>query len=282
MLTDKKIGIIGAGNMGSALASGLIQHCGVPKDHVCCTDASDSQLDQIREKLGIFTTPDNTLAIQKSDIIIYAVKPQILSAVLRETADALTLDKLVISIAAGIPISLIETVLQKKMRVIRVMPNVAAAIREGAAAVAAGTYATETDVKLAMAIFDGVGRSVEVKETLMDAVTGLSGSGPAYVFVMAEALADAGVNMGLTRADARLLTAQTLLGAARMLLEDGAHPGVLKDMVTSPGGTTIAGLFALEQGGFRAALMRAVEAATCRSAELGQQVMGQFAETDTP
>lgn len=279
MLTQKKIGIIGAGNMGGALINGLIQYGGVFPQHIICTDAHAAQLARVQDKFGIQATPDNIHAVREADIVIYAVKPQILPVVLRETADALNMEKLVVSIAAGVSIAAIEAVLEKDLRIVRVMPNVAVSVREGATAISAGRYATDDDICLTRAIFDSVGKSVVVTEgVMMDAVTGLSGSGPAYVFVMAEALADAGVRMGLARNESRLLAAQTLLGAARMLMETGDHPGALKDQVTSPGGTTIAGLHALEQGRLRATLMNAVEAATHRSMELGEGVMRQFAE----
>ncbi len=180
--------------------------------------------------------------VNSSDIVVYAVKPQIMASVLRETADSLDMSKLVISIAAGVPLAAIESCLNKDLRLIRVMPNVAASVKEGAAAIAAGKHAHEEDIQLAMSIFNSVGRSVFLKENyLMDAVTGLSGSGPAYIFLIVDALADAGVKVGLSRQDALFLSIQTVLGAAKMLQETNAHPGQLKDMVISPGGTPIAG-----------------------------------------
>ncbi|MDL2268906.1 pyrroline-5-carboxylate reductase [Desulfosarcina sp. OttesenSCG-928-A07] len=283
MLREKKIGIIGAGNMGGALINGLIHYSGVPKKNIICADASDAQLSGIREKFGISTTRQNADAVRDADIIIYAVKPQILAGVLRETQGLLDMEKLVISVAAGISIAAMEQVLGKARRIIRVMPNVAVSVREGATAISPGGNATEMDIDLARTIFDSLGKTVVVTEgPMMDAVTGLSGSGPAYVFLMAEALSDAGVKTGLSRKDAQLLAAQTLLGAARMLVETGDHPAVLKDQVTSPGGTTIFGLHALEQGRFRAAVINAVETAARRSKELGEAVMGQFSEGGTP
>jgi pyrroline-5-carboxylate reductase len=220
--------------------------------------------------------------VKKSDIVIYAIKPQIMASVLKETADYLNMDKLVISIAAGVPLAAIESMLDKDLRLIRVMPNVAVAVREGATAVAAGGHADEGDVQLAMAIFDSVGKSIFLKENyLMDAITGLSGSGPAYIFMIVDALADAGVKMGLYREDALLLASQTILGAAKLLQETGAHPGQLKDSVTSPGGTAIAGLHTLEKGGLRTTLINAVEAATNRSKELGEAMIKNFANGQT-
>jgi pyrroline-5-carboxylate reductase len=187
------------------------------------------------------------------------------------------MSKLIISIAAGVPLAAIESLLNKDLRLIRVMPNVAASVKEGAAAIAAGEHAREDDIQLAMSIFNSVGRSVFLKENyLMDAVTGLSGSGPAYIFLIVDALADAGVKVGLSRRDALFLSIQTVLGAAKMLRETKAHPGQLKDMVTSPGGTAIAGLHTLEKGGLRTTLINAVESATIRSKELGDFMIKNF------
>ena len=278
MLNNKKIGMIGAGNMGVALIDGMILSGTAKAANIICSDASERQLEKIAAKYPIQTTISNIEVVQASDIVIYAVKPQIIANVLKETAEHLDMSKLIISIAAGVPLAAIESLLQKDLRLIRVMPNVAVAVREGATAVAAGEHADEEDVKLAMAIFDSVGKSIFLKENyLMDAITGLSGSGPAYIFMIVDALADAGVKMGLYRQDALTLASQTILGAAKLLLETGMHPGQLKDSVTSPGGTAIAGLHTLEKGGLRTTLINAVEAATNRSKELGEAIMENFA-----
>ncbi len=279
MLNDKKIGMIGTGNMGSALIDGLIRSGATTADNILCSDASERQLEQIKEKYQVETTTDNVEVVKKSDIVIYAIKPQIMAGVLKETASHLNMDKLIISIAAGVPLAAIESMLNRDLRLIRAMPNVAVAVREGATAIAAGDHANEEDVKLAMEIFDSVGKSIFLKENyLMDAITGLSGSGPAYIFLIVDALADAGVKMGLSRKDALLLSSQTILGAAKLLQETGAHPGQLKDSVTSPGGTAIAGLHTLEKGGLRTTLINAVEAATNRSKELGEAMIKNFAD----
>ncbi len=281
MLNDKKIGFIGSGNMGQALISGLIVSGSAIPENIICSDVKEDTLETIRETYGVHTTKSNHEVVASSDIIVYAVKPQIMASVLRETADSLDMSKLVISIAAGVPMEAIESCLNKDLRLIRVMPNVAASVKEGAAAIAAGVHAREEDIQLAMSIFDSVGRSVFLKENyLMDAVTGLSGSGPAYIFLVVDALADAGVKVGLSRQDALLLSIQTVLGAAKMLLETKAHPGQLKDMVTSPGGTAIAGLHTLEKGGLRTTLINAVEAATMRSIELGDIMIKNFSNND--
>ena len=251
MLTNKKIGMIGTGNMGNALIDGLILSGAAQADNIICSDASERQLAPIREKYNVATTTDNIEVVNAADIIIYAIKPQIMATVLKETADYLDMSKLIISIAAGVPLAAIESLLKKNLRLIRAMPNVAVAVREGATAVAAGGHADKEDVKLAMAIFDSVGKSIFLKENnLMDAITGLSGSGPAYIFMIVDALADAGVKVGLSRKDALFLSSQTILGAAKLLLETGAHPGQLKDSVTSPGGTAIVGLTPWKKAGF--------------------------------
>lgn len=278
MLNSKKIGFIGSGNMGKALIDGLIGSGSAQAENIICSDIRTTTLEAIKNKYGIRTTTDNIEVVTASDIIIYAVKPQIMASVLRETADSLDMTKLIISIAAGVPLAAIESCLEKDLRLIRVMPNVAVSVKAGATAIAAGAHAEKKDIELAMSIFDSVGCSVFLKENeLMDAVTGLSGSGPAYIFMIVDALADAGVRVGLHREDALTLGIQTVLGAARMLQETKAHPGQLKDMVTSPGGTAIAGLHTLEKGGLRTTLINAVEAATLRSRELGEIMMKHFA-----
>ncbi|WP_419661609.1 ProC: pyrroline-5-carboxylate reductase [Desulfosarcina variabilis str. Montpellier] len=282
MLNDKKIGLIGAGNMANALMDGLLRSGSTKAENIICSDANERQLETAQKKFNVATTTDNIEVINKADIIIYAIKPQIMASVLKETAAHLDMSKLIISIAAGVPLAAIESLLKKDLRLIRVMPNVAVAVREGATAIAAGDHATEEDVKLAMAIFNSVGKSIFLKENyLMDAVTGLSGSGPAYIFMIVDALADAGVKVGLSRKDSQLLASQTILGAAKLLLETEAHPGQLKDSVTSPGGTSIVGLHTLEKGGLRTTLIDAVEAATNRSKDLGEAMIKNFANGKT-
>jgi pyrroline-5-carboxylate reductase len=277
MLRDKKICIIGTGNMGEALISGLISSASSKPKNIICTDVREAKLKTIQEAYGVRTTPNNSEAVADSDIVIYAVKPQIMAAVLNETAENLDMSKLIISIAAGVPMEAIESCLDKKLRLIRVMPNIAAAVKEAATAVAAGKHATEEDIKLAMTVFNSIGKTVFIPENyLMDAITGLSGSGPAYIFLIVEAMADAGVKVGLSRREALFLSAQTVLGAAKMLIETHEHPGQLRDRVTSPGGTAIAGLATLEQGGLRTTLINAVEVATNRSKELGEMMIKNF------
>lgn len=282
MLSEKKIAIIGTGNMGDALVSGLIYSESSAPKNIICTDVRQSKLDEIKSKYKVRITGDNLKAVGESDVVIYAVKPQILAMVLIETAPKLDRSKLVISIAAGVPLAAMESCVQKDLRLIRVMPNIAAAVKEAATAIAAGAHATQEDIDLAMEIFSSIGKCIFLKENyLMDAITGLSGSGPAYIFLIVDALADAGVKMGLSRQDSLFLAAQTVLGAAKLLIETREHPGQLKDRVTSPGGTAIAGLATLESGGLRTTLINAVEAATHRSKELGDMMIKNFSEVNS-
>ena len=277
MLKDKKISVIGTGNMGEALVSGLISSGSSNPNNIICTDVRENKLKSVKEKYGVTTTTDNIEAVKASEIVIYAVKPQIIASVLKETAFCLDMSKIIISIAAGVPMAAIESCLQKDLRLIRVMPNIAAFVKESASVVAAGKNATMDDIKLAMAIFDSMGKSIFIKENiLMDAVTGLSGSGPAYIFLIVDAMADAGVKVGLSREDALFLSIQTVLGSAKLLMETKEHPGRLKDMVTSPGGTAISGIHTLEKGGLRTTLINAVEVATKRSKELGEMEIKNF------
>ncbi len=282
MLNNKIIAIIGAGNMGDALVSGLLASGSSKPKNIICSDIRQDKLDQFKSSYKVRTTTSNLKAVSEADIIIYAVKPQIMAAVLIETASKLDMSKLVISIAAGVPLEAMESCIEKDLRLIRVMPNIAAAVKEAATAIAAGAHATKEDIKLAMQIFNSIGKCIFLKENyLMDAITGLSGSGPAYIFLIVDALADAGVKMGLSRQDSLFLAAQTLLGAAKLLMETKEHPGQLKDKVTSPGGTAIAGLATLESGGLRTTLINAVEAATKRSRELGDMMIKNFCEANS-
>ncbi len=279
MLNDKKIGFIGSGNMGEAMISGLINSGASKPENIYCSDVREDTLQEINTKFGVQVSTSNTEVATQTDIVILAIKPQIMVPVLQEIKECLDLSKIVISIAAGVPLAAIEACLNKDLRLIRVMPNVAVAVREGAAAIAAGEHTKKEDIDLAMAIFNSVGKCIFLKENnLMDAITGLSGSGPAYIFMIVDALADAGVKVGLARQDALLLASQTIYGAAKLLLETGEHPGPLKDSVTSPGGTAIAGLHTLEKGGLRTTMINAVEAATLRSKELGDLMIKHFGE----
>jgi len=276
MLKDKKIGVIGTGNMGEALISGLIYAKSSVSKNIICSDVRKEKLKSVKDAYGVFTTTSNIDVVKASEIVIYAIKPQIMASILKETASHLDMSKVIISIAAGVPLAAIESCLNKDLRLIRVMPNIAASVKEGAAGIAAGKHATKNDLKLAKAIFDSVGKSIIIEEELMDAITGLSGNGPAYIFLIVDALADAGVKMGLSREDALLLSSQTVLGAAKLLLDTAEHPGKLKDKVTSPGGTAIASLHTIEEGGLRTTLINAVEVGTNRSKELGKMMIKNF------
>ncbi|MCA8997716.1 MAG: pyrroline-5-carboxylate reductase [Planctomycetaceae bacterium] len=263
------VGFIGAGKMATALASGLIQSGFTVGDAVWATDVSESALENFTQQTGACSASSAKDLLAKSSVVVLAVKPQVMAAVLDQIASEVTADHLVVSIAAGIPLSTFEAKLQDR-RVVRVMPNTPALVRAGAAGYSRGSHATANDAKLVESMLSTVGIACEVPESLLDAVTGLSGSGPAYVFEIIEALSDGGVLAGLPRDISTRLAAQTLLGAAKMVLETDQHPGFLKDQVTSPGGTTIAGLHQLEQRGVRGALMTAVQSATERSRELGR------------
>ncbi|HEY4719777.1 MAG TPA: pyrroline-5-carboxylate reductase [Candidatus Methylomirabilis sp.] len=270
-LADKRIAFIGAGNMGEALIKGLLAAGTVRPEQLMASDVRRDRLETIRRAHRIEIFADNREAAAKAQILVLAVKPQVMDEMLDGLRGAVVEDHLLLSIAAGIRTASIEAKFAHPTRVVRVMPNTPALVRAGASAIAPGRHATAQDLTIARQIFETVGRVVQVDERLMDAVTGLSGSGPAYVFVLIEALADGGVRVGLPQDVATLLAAQTVLGAARMVLETGEHPARLKDMVTSPGGTTVAGLQILEQAGLRGSLVAAVEAATRRAQELGRE-----------
>lgn len=272
MFKNKKIGFIGAGNMATALIKGVVKAGLLEPDFITAGDVDIEKLESLKNEYGINVVfKENQKIISECGIIILAVKPQIFEKILKEIAPKLNMSKLVISIAAGITTEYIEKIVNKELKIVRAMPNTPALILEGATAIAPGDHATEDDMKIAHEIFKAVGKVAEVDESQMDAVTGLSGSGPAYIFMIIEALSDAGVKMGLSRSVAMKLAAQTVMGAAKLQIETDMHPGRLKDMVTSPGGTAIAGIHTLEQGGLRTTLINAVESATKRSIELGNK-----------
>ena len=271
-MEDKKIGFVGAGNMAGALIKGLLLSGTVTPAQILASDVRDERLAELVAEHGIATTRDNAKLAAWADVIVLAVKPQVIDKVIASISKSLRPSTLVISIAAGVPIESLEARLPSDARVIRTMPNTAAIALAGATAIAPGTHASEGDLDVARRLFEATGRVVVLDEILLDAVTGLSGSGPAYVMLIIEALADGGVKVGLHRETALLLAAQTVYGSAKLLLDTGEHPGRLKDMVTSPGGTAIAGLHTLEAGGLRTTLINAVENATRRSIELGEKM----------
>lgn len=268
-MKNKTIAVLGAGNMGAALLRGILGSAWGKKGRLTASHPKLAKAAALRKELGIRVVPSNLEAARAADIVILAVKPQILPSVLAEIAPGLSRDRLLISIAAGFPTSRVEAIAGVRVPVVRAMPNVAAVVRLSATVLCAGRYATASRMAEARKIFESIGVVVELPEYQLDAVTGLSGSGPMYVFQIIEGLSDAGVRVGLSRDVATMLTVQTVLGAAKMAEVMKIHPAVLKDMVTSPGGTTIAGLAVLEKNGVRNALIEAVTAATRRAAELG-------------
>ena len=272
MVTDKKLGFIGAGNMGEALLKGLLKTGAAKPSQIYASARRLERVQELEKTYGIHGGSNQEVA-RASDVIVLCVKPQILDQVLRAISPDVARDKLVISVAAGVPIAAIERRLHPPMRIVRAMPNTPATVGAAATAISLGEHATAADLATAMTIFDSVGLTVQLDESQLDAVTGLSGSGPAYLFLIIEALADAGVKVGLSRRASLQLAAQTVLGSAKLLIESGEHPGMLKDGVTIPGGTAIAGLHTLEAGGLRNVLMNAVEAATRRSRELGEEFL---------
>jgi pyrroline-5-carboxylate reductase len=285
-LTGKKIGFLGGGNMAGALVRGLLHSNTVQPAQLRASDVHEERLADLRTRYAIGTTTDNEELVRWSDVLVLAVKPQIVDRVLGSVSagvveqavgrEPVTRPVLVVSIAAGVPLDALEARLPVGTRVVRAMPNTAAIALAGATAISLGAHATRADQDVAKSLFEAVGRCVVLDETLLDAVTGLSGSGPAYIMMIIDALADGGVKVGLGRETALLLAAQTVYGAAKLQLETGEHPGRLKDMVTSPGGTAIAGLHTLESGGLRRTLIDAVEAAATRSAELGTQMAAKL------
>jgi len=270
ILAAHSIGFIGAGNMAEALIRGLVKGGHVAASRIVASGPRKERLAALAASYAVETTMDNREVARRAGLVVLSVKPQILDKVLREVGDQLRPGTLVVSIAAGVDTAAIEEAVGDGVHVVRAMPNTPALVGAAATAISAGKHASEDDLAVARALFDAVGITVVLDESHLDAVTGLSGSGPAYIFLILEALADAGVKVGLSRRDAQRLAAQTVMGSAKLLLDTDEHPGKLKDMVTSPGGTAIAGLHTLEQGGLRTTLINAVETATKRAKELGR------------
>lgn len=265
-----KIGFIGGGRMAEALIKGIIQAGLITSERILVAEPLAERRQWLQEEFGLQSHAEDAPLWQNCDIVILAVKPQVVGDVLLQAREKIGTRHLIISIAAGVRLAVMEEKLTGVgCRLIRVMPNTPAIVLEGMAALSPGTGAKAEDMAAAVEIFDAVGKSVILDEAYMDAVTGLSGSGPAYVFLFIEALIDAGVKMGLNRPVASTLAVQTVLGAARLAAVSGTHPAELKAMVTSPGGTTIAGLYEMEKAGMRGVIMDTVEAAVKRSRELG-------------
>jgi pyrroline-5-carboxylate reductase len=271
MFSAQRLGFLGSGNMAEALIRGILEKNLWPKETIIASDVSPERLSDVGGRLGIRTTADNGEVVTASDMIIVAVKPAQVPEVLSDVADAVSPEKLIVSIAAGVTLATIQSSVKKITPVIRVMPNAPAMALAGMSCLSAGSSAGPEHLAEAMKLFSGVGEALVVPEAHLDAVTALSGSGPAYLFLVIEALTDAGVRVGLPRKTAEKLSAQTVLGAAAMVIETGRHPGQLKDMVASPAGTTIEGLAVLEENGVRGAFIEAVDAAYRRAKELGRK-----------
>jgi pyrroline-5-carboxylate reductase len=269
MSTKLTIGFLGAGKMATALARGFVRAGLVTPGQVTASDPSAAARAAFAKEVGAKTTTSNVEVVKFAAVLVLAVKPDQVGGVLAEIQDLLTDKHCLISIAAGAPLAKLEAGLGTSARLIRVMPNTPALVGASATAFALGKAARPEDAELAQKLFSAVGVAFQVKEALLDAVTGLSGSGPAYAYLFIEALSDGGVAAGLPRDIATRLAAQTVMGSARMVLETGLHPGVLKDMVTSPGGTTIEGLHELEKGKLRGTVISAVRAAAEKSKKLG-------------
>jgi pyrroline-5-carboxylate reductase len=265
-----KIGFLGAGKMASALANGIVKAGLAAPANIIASDVHDDARVAFGKAVGCKVTAWNPEVVDFADVLIVAVKPDQVGPLLTELASRISERHLIVSIAAGVTLAKLAASLQTGARLVRVMPNTPALVGASASAFSIGGSATGEDAALTQKIFAAVGVAYQVKESLLDAVTGLSGSGPAYAYLMIEALSDGGVAAGLPRDVSTRLAAQTLLGAAKMVLETGLHPGALKDMVTSPGGTTIEGLHELEKGGLRGTLMNAVRAASDKAKKLGQ------------
>lgn len=264
----KKVGVIGAGAMGSAITRGFLKAGFVRPEDVTASDPKKDALQRMQEDVFVKVTSDNSTLVQRSEVVIIAVKPNQVEEILKEIAPFITLKHLVVSIAAGIRISTLEKHLPTGVPVIRVMPNVPALIGEGMSALALGAHAGKDEQETAEALFSALGKVITLKENELDAVTGVSGCGPAYMAIIIEALADGGVKMGLSRQVALELAVQTMIGTARMVQVTGEHPAAVKDRVCSPGGSTISGVHVLEKGCIRGLLIDAVETATKRSEEL--------------
>ncbi len=264
----KKLALIGAGKLGEGLLSGILSAKWVAADRIEATVAHQPRADSLAKRYGIRAHTSNARAVAGADLVLVSLKPQQVKGFLREVRRQLRKDALIISAAASVTTGLIERELGHPARVVRAMPNTPCLIRHGMTALARGQHATDGDVKLAQEIFGSMGRTVVVDEKHMDAITGLSASGPAYVYLIIESLAEGGVKLGLPRELSTELSAQTLLGASALVLHTGEHPAKLKDIVTTPAGCTIDGLLELEEGGLRVTLIKAVVRAAERARQL--------------
>jgi pyrroline-5-carboxylate reductase len=271
MIQDRRMAVVGAGKMGEALIRGLIEAKALAPDRIAVTTGSRERARQLATQLGVRAAESNTDAVRGSDVVVLAVKPQQVGPVVDEVARDLQPEQLLISVAASVGTPFIEKRLSAAIPVVRAMPNTAALIKRAITGIARGAHARPEHLEIARAIFSAVGRVVVVDEKHLDAITGLSASGLAFIYVVIESLAEGGVKMGLRRDLATELAAQTVLGAGAMVLDTGSHPALLKDNVTTPAGTTIDGLLELEEGGLRVTLIKSVVQATLRARELLEQ-----------
>ncbi len=271
MKINKKISVIGVGKMGGAIVSSLINNAVMDREDIFGTTSCKETSSRVKEKYQIETGTDNLMAVKKSEIIILTVEPQLIEKVLEQLKPALNKNKIIVSVIAAISTSFIEDQLKEPVPVIRAMTNTASLINEGMTVLCSGSFVEKEQLELISKIFQAIGR-VEIiyKENLMDVVTALAGGGPAYSYTMIESLTDGGVRMGLPRKLARILAAQSVLGGAKMILHTGMHPAVLKDEITTPAGVTVDGLMELEDGKFRASLIRAIEKATKKSRKISR------------
>jgi pyrroline-5-carboxylate reductase len=268
MLKSKKLAVLGAGKLGETLIKGLLEAGVITTGNVIVTAGHQQRLDEIRERFGISGTLSNQTAARNADVIVVSVKPQKVGLVVAEIADVLRPEQLLISVAASVGLALIEKNISGPVPVVRAMPNTPCLLKQGMTGVSPGKHARREHLDLAKFIFDAVGRTVVVDEQHMDAITGLSASGPAFIYIVIESLAEAGVKVGLPREIATELAAQTVVGAGSMVLDTGEHPAKLKDSVTTPAGCTVDGILELEDGGLRVTLIKAVVKATQRAKEL--------------
>lgn len=273
----KRIAVLGAGNIGAALLGGILKSGVADREHLIATDLNLERAQEVAEKLSITVTAGgNREAVEASDVVILAVKPYTLPGVLAEIQDVLREDQILISVAAAVPIALIEKLVGKRLPIFRAMPNIPVVVDEGATAVASNGAGTPEQHRLVESILAGVGYVTFVEEEMMHAVTALSGSGPAYIYMVIEALIEGGLKMGLARTVATRLTEQTVLGAAKLVRETGLHPAILKDQVITPGGVTISAIHELEKHGLRSMLISAIETATAKSRHLTQSLLERF------
>jgi pyrroline-5-carboxylate reductase len=270
MLSDKRIAVVGAGHMGTALIGGMLRAKLTTPKNITAARRNEEALAALKKDWGISTTTDNKKAAAGADIVILAVKPQVSPQVLTELAPVIKPEQIIVSLMAGITTKTISQKLGQPCPVVRAMPNTPCLVDAGATAVASGAHAGAGDLALAERIFSSVGKVVVLPETAMDAVTGLSGTGPVYIFMVIEAMIDGGVKMGIPRDVATKLATQTVLGAAKLVIETGKHPAILKDEVTTPGGTAINAIHMLETKGLRSVLIDAIVTATQRSQELSR------------